>query len=105
MPKRLLDSNVLYPYYRGKRRSISQPSVADAQQWAQKYAALIGYGVIATPIYLEFLCGVTDRDEMKLAIAFLDGFEMSMEGECKNKTGVRRRIMPEEFATIEKRDK
>jgi predicted nucleic acid-binding protein len=75
MPKRLLDSNVLYPYYRTQRRSTLQPSLAIARQWAQEYAATIGYGVIATPIYLEFLCGVTDREEMKLAIAFLDGFE------------------------------
>lgn len=87
MAKRLLDSNKLYPFFRKKRRGSSSPSRDDAAVWARELSALHGTGVIATPVYVEFLCGVTDRNEMDLAVAFLDAFENIDGG----------RILPEDW--------
>ncbi|MEX0938721.1 MAG: PIN domain-containing protein [Pirellulales bacterium] len=75
MAKRLLDTSLLIPFFRGRRRQYESPTVQDAAAWARELIHIHGDGVIASPVYLEFTCGVDDDQEMSLALAFLDEFE------------------------------
>src|SRR5271165_2478850 len=85
MSRRILDTNLLIEHWRtclkrSKRRRLSQISESDVKAWAQDLVDLEDSNAVVTPILLEFLCGVRDETEMKLARAFLKVFNVIDRG-------------------------
>ena len=76
MRKLVLDTSVLINHWRRCRsgRPLQEISVAEAENWAQRLADIEHSDALVTPVVLEFLCGVVDRHEMRLARAFLRRF-------------------------------
>lgn len=50
---------------------------------------------IATPIYLEFVCGVVQRHEMELAKAYLQSFRLVDEGRLTDDDWIEARRLAE----------
>ncbi|MBI3468007.1 MAG: PIN domain-containing protein [Planctomycetes bacterium] len=77
MGRRVLDSSVLIQHW---HHSGGHPShkhmTADAIAWGKRLAKIRGTNAILTPVLLEFLAGVTSENEMRLAQAYLDQFEV-----------------------------
>jgi predicted nucleic acid-binding protein len=77
MRRLVLDTNILIAYWKRCRagRPLTQISASDVQSWAQRLIELEDSNAIVTPVLVEFLCGVTDKTEMKLSRAFLRAFD------------------------------
>jgi predicted nucleic acid-binding protein len=58
---------------------------------------------ILTPVYLEFVGGVTDRHEMELAKAFLDVFRILDEGDIRPEDWLGARRLAERIPTNARR--
>jgi predicted nucleic acid-binding protein len=79
MANRIFDTSVLISHWRdfsaAKRTSINM------RLWAEKLIGMYGSRWIVTPVYIEMVAGVTSSDELKVAQAYLDPFEIADEGE------------------------
>lgn len=76
MHRRILDTNLLINHWgrcrvQHKNRSIS---ANHAQKWAEQLIEIEYAQAILTPIYIEYLCGQTSAEKVKLAQAFLGKF-------------------------------
>lgn len=76
MPRAILDTNVLIQGYRHGRESLVRPPRPDdCVLWARRLIDLRGTSAIVEPIYIEFVCGATGRDELRLYDAFIGEFD------------------------------
>ena len=55
--------------------------MADAEVWAEKLIALERTNAIATPVYIELLCGVSSSHELQLTRAYLVKFHCVDDGQ------------------------
>ena len=77
MARRILDTSVLVQHWKrsgGHAAHVSQS--ADVRAWADELAKLYGTRAIVSPVYLEFICGTTTREQLELARRFLSEFEI-----------------------------
>ena len=80
MACRVLDTNRLLAIWHGKAplagKTVRVTSVKTAEDAVRRWLRENPDDVIVTPVRLEFLGGVRDKDELTWADAFLDGFEL-----------------------------
>ncbi len=76
MEKRLLDTSVLIRHWhRSRTKPLSDHTVTETVAWAKQLIAFQQTNAIATPVYVEFLAGVTSEHEFRLAKAYLGQFQ------------------------------
>lgn len=93
MAKRVLDTNVLIRLWRGGAPSPGPVnSLESARAAAQAWLEIEPHDVIVTPVRIEFLAGVRDREELKLADEFLAQFEVLDDG----------RVLPDDWKIAER---
>lgn len=81
MRRRLLDTQVLISFWHRERRRTPPPhNPEDVEAWARKVISAHDTNAIATPVFLEFIAGVTSAEEMRLALSFLAPFKIIDEG-------------------------
>jgi predicted nucleic acid-binding protein len=81
MKRQILDTSVLIHHWRRRRAaSIGLSSVRDARRWARELIQIEETDAIVSPVAIEVLCGVRDARELRLALAFLDGFRLADGG-------------------------
>ena len=80
-PARVLDTVYLIRLWHGHYPSpASVRSEAAARAAAQAAHRVFGTVAIVTPVRIEFLAGLRDREELRLADIFLGEFELLDEG-------------------------
>ena len=80
--RRILDTSILIRKWRVSRSASSRPPmVGDVERWADEIVEFERTHWIVTPVEIEFLAGVMSREELVLARAFLDRFELLDGGE------------------------
>lgn len=72
--RRILDTSVLISYWNSKGGRPADAAVAQA--WATDVQRIHRSDAILSPVYLEFICGTQSSEELKLATAFLERFEV-----------------------------
>ena len=81
MRRRLLDTQVLISFWnREKRRAKSPLSPTNVAAWAKKLIVSQDTSAIVTPVFIEFIAGVTSANELRFALAFLAPFTIIDEG-------------------------
>jgi len=78
----ILDTSILITFWNKQRgdRSWDQIDATDVQAWAEKLTSLRRSKRIVTPVYIEFIAGVTNGREMELAREYLAAFDIIDEG-------------------------
>ena len=76
---RVLDTNVLINHWR--LLPLSQRTTAGAAKWARRLIEVYNTDFIASPVRIEFLCGVKSSEELKLVMAYVDQFQVVDEGQ------------------------
>ena len=56
------------------------PTEADARMCAHELIEAEGSSLIVSPVMIEFLAGTQSKDELRLARAFIDSFEIADQG-------------------------
>jgi predicted nucleic acid-binding protein len=73
----ILDANILINnWHRARGRTLADKTVADAESWASKLIEIYQTAVIVTPVYIEFIGGVHNSHELRLARAYLNSFRL-----------------------------
>ena len=72
--KRIFDTNVLIDHFR--RLPLSSRNEDSARNWARDLIKAYGSGCIASPVRIEFLCGVRSSSELKRHLAYLRPFRV-----------------------------
>jgi predicted nucleic acid-binding protein len=73
--KWLLDTSILIGFWRHSRKRLRGDLTPEvAQDWAKRLITLRKTNVIVTPVYVEVIAGVTNRDELRATQAFLAEF-------------------------------
>src|ERR1017187_2949364 len=82
MRRFLLDTSVLVRHWRGCRTGKKSAEIkeGDAELWARRLIEIEDTNAIATPVLLEYLCGVRDQLELGLARAYLKPFRSVDKG-------------------------
>lgn len=81
MPRRVLDTNVLIGHWALFLQSEQHRQTADAvRRWAKRLIDLHGSDAILSPIYIEFVAGMRNEREARLARAYLGEFDVVDEG-------------------------
>ncbi len=81
MRKRILDACILITYWKHQDKRLPRSSTPnDARGWAEKLIQLYDTNAIVTPVYVEFIVGVTSTREMQLSQAYLDRFTIVDKG-------------------------
>lgn len=85
MKPRVLDTNILIEIWHGRWRGgkpvrTEELAAEEPRKWLKKYP---NDGIL-TPVRLEFLGGVRDKDELRLADIFLAEFPLFDDGEVLN---------------------
>jgi predicted nucleic acid-binding protein len=81
MERKALDASVLITHWHSRcvpPLRARQP--AEARKWAKELIKLRKSDAIVTPVYLEFICGVTSVHELNLARAYLAEFRLVDDG-------------------------
>ena len=100
MRKKIFDTNKLIRHWRqSKRLPLASYGPADTEAWAEELIRLQRTRYILTPVYLEFIGGVTDRREMGLARAFLERFVILDQGEIRAEDWTKARQLAERIPT------
>ncbi len=77
----ILDTNILILHWHQSRGGpLASRTADDAEGWAHKLIQVHQTDAIVTPVYIEFVCGVTNRHEMELSRAYLKPFRVIDEG-------------------------
>ena len=76
---RVLDTNVLINHWR--LLPLSQRTTGGATKWARRLIEVYNTDFIASPVRIEFLCGVKSSEELKLVMAYVDQFQVVDEGQ------------------------
>lgn len=82
MRRRILDTNRLINHW-GRCRARHGPraiSTERAKSWADELIEIEDAQTILTPIYIEYLCGQTTAEKVRLAQAFLNQFKIVDRG-------------------------
>src|SRR5262245_36374378 len=104
MKKLVLDTNVLIKHWRKSRgETLADKTTEDAAAWGRVLGDVQRTKAILTPVYIEFVCGVTNGHEMDLARAYLDHFEIIDEGHITAADWVAARRMAERIPADSKR--
>src|SRR5437879_5010929 len=75
MEKRVLDTSILIRHWRNRRaKARSEITTAVVRSWARELIKLYQSDAIVTPVYVEMIAGVTNRNELRLTQAFLQEF-------------------------------
>ena len=75
MRRKILDTNrLIRQWQRSQTAPIVEYTPADARSWAHELIRLQETNLIVTPVYLEFIGGVTVSGESTLTRAFLGEF-------------------------------
>jgi predicted nucleic acid-binding protein len=76
MPRLILDTSVLIRHWHNSRagRPLEQIAEDEVPSWARLLIDLENTNATLTPILIEFLCGIGDRTEMRLARIYLEPF-------------------------------
>jgi predicted nucleic acid-binding protein len=73
----ILDTNILINHWhRSRVGPLASKTVADAESGASKLIGIYQTAVIVTPVYLEFVGGVHNAHELRLARAYLNSFRL-----------------------------
>jgi hypothetical protein len=82
MAGRILDSSVLISFWRQRRAKTKNqsPTEEDARHWAAELIELRRSNLIVSPVAVEFYCGSTNREEIRLYRAFLGEFHVVDSG-------------------------
>lgn len=79
--KKVLDTSVLIRWWRICRdRTRGELTPARVRGWARELIAFHESDAIVTPVYLELIAGVRDRQELHLTQVFLNEFRCIDEG-------------------------
>ncbi len=70
---RILDTNVLVNHWRCL--PPSKRNEAEVTKWARRLIEAYNTNLIASPVRIEFLCGVRSSEELRLSLAYLEPFE------------------------------
>lgn len=80
MKRLVLDTNILVSHWRRSRTgSLDDKTAEDAEGWARRLIELHDADAIATPVAIEFACGVASSHELELTRAYLGAFR-SIDG-------------------------
>lgn len=81
MRQRILDTSLLIAQWRRSCRTpLSRYSNEDAKQWGQRLVDLYKSNWIVSPVLVEFLAGTSNREEARLARAFISVFKLIDQG-------------------------
>src|SRR5262249_40202439 len=81
MTQQILDTSVLIRQWRRREGLATRPLTKTAVLgWAKELVKSYGTQRILTPVKLEFICGVRNKTELQLAVAFLNAFEVADHG-------------------------
>ncbi len=77
MRHKVLDTNILVGHWRRRRsgRPVAELDAAEVKSWARQLIEIEQSDATVTPVLLEFLCGIGNKQEMILARAFLKPFK------------------------------
>ncbi len=77
MSRQILDTSVLISFWklRAKKRK-TVPNLVDAEKWAKELIALRRTDLIVTPVFLEFVAGAKNREELELYKAFSNAIQI-----------------------------
>jgi predicted nucleic acid-binding protein len=96
MPQRVFDTSVLIAQWRRHCHApIDQYVAEDVVQWAAKLQQIHRASHVLTPVEIEFVAGVTNRVELRLARVFVDQFKNADEGKVLSEDWVGARKMAE----------
>jgi predicted nucleic acid-binding protein len=79
--RRILDTSRLVSFWRGKLRKNHWPDVDRARSWAAELIRLEATAAIVTPVRIEFLCGASSSDQLRIYEAFLELFDVIDNGQ------------------------
>ena len=89
MKLRVLDTNRLIKLWRGQlsqhARFQKVDSLSSARRTAREWRKQNPVHAIVTPVKLEFLCGIRQKEQLEWADAFLGEFELIDGGKIKDK--------------------
>ena len=89
MGREIFDTNKLIKQWRrSKKRPIAEYTRPDVEAWAKELIGIYQTNYILTPVYLEFVGGFCQRNELEMGKAFLSHFAVRDEG----------KITPEDWA-------
>jgi predicted nucleic acid-binding protein len=81
MARKIFDTSALIQHWHDSGgRSPAGKTPADAAAWAQRLIAVHDTDAIVTPVFVEFVAGVTNSVELELTRAFLNQFRLLDEG-------------------------
>ena len=81
MPKRVLDTNVLIGHWLDfPGQGLAGRTGAGMQKWAKHLIELQDSNLIVTPVWIEVVAGVTNKEELKLTLAYLKPFKIIDDG-------------------------
>ena len=88
MARKIFDTSALIQHWHDcGGRSSAGKTPEDAADWARRLIAVHDTDAIVTPVFVEFVAGVTHSAELELARSFLKQFRLLDEG----------RITPEDW--------
>src|SRR5438046_1082643 len=77
MTRKVLDTTELIRTWRTRwARSRGEKTLEDVKRWAAYLIAFSKTSAIVSPTYVEFIGGVVNKEQMRLATVFLDLFEV-----------------------------
>jgi predicted nucleic acid-binding protein len=76
MERIVLDTSVLLRYWRQRQARSSSPLTASAvRRWARALIDQYHTDAIVTPVYIEVVAGVRNKQELQLTLAYLGSFQ------------------------------
>lgn len=77
MARKIFDTSALIQHWHDSGgRSPAGKTAADAAGWAQRLIAVHDTDAIVTPVFVEFIAGVTNSVELELTRSFLKEFRV-----------------------------
>ena len=81
MKRQVLDTSVLIHHWRRRSAgSLGLSTFRDARGWARELIQIEETDAIVSPVAIEVLCGARDAHELRLSLAFIEGFRLADGG-------------------------
>ena len=96
MGGKIFDTNKLIKQWKQLRKKpFIEYDTSDVESWAGKLIGIHQTNLFVTSVYLESVCGATDRREMELAKAYLNVFLVLDEGDIRSEDWSKARQLAE----------